>query len=117
MDGAHEVRTLSVELEREVTFGVGLGASGFFHALTEREENDFVSGGRFAGVEFLTVPVRVWADMRVETRRLARKAIRRVASRLSRRKKRDAAQSCSCWFPYRAVELRSTGQPRAAVPK
>ena len=48
MDDADEVRALAVKFETEVAFGVGLGASGFFHALTEAEENDLVTGGRLA---------------------------------------------------------------------
>src|SRR5208282_4886518 len=35
MNGADQVRRLRVvEFETELTFGIGLGASGFFHALT-----------------------------------------------------------------------------------
>jgi len=43
------VRRLRVELETELAFGVGLGAAGFFHALTELEHDHIVSGGWLAG--------------------------------------------------------------------
>ena len=50
MDGANQVRGLRVvELEAELAFGVGLGAAGFFHALAELEDDDFVAGGGLAG--------------------------------------------------------------------
>lgn len=49
MDGAHEVRALSIEFEGEVAFGVGLGASGFLHALAELEQDDFVARAGLAG--------------------------------------------------------------------
>ena len=49
VDDADEVRSLSVEFEGEIAFGVGLGAPGFFHALAEAEEDDFVAGGGLAG--------------------------------------------------------------------
>ena len=49
MDDADEVRALGIELETEIAFGVGLGAAGFFHALAEAEQDDFVAGGGLAG--------------------------------------------------------------------
>jgi hypothetical protein len=49
MDHADEVRSICVEFEGEVAFGVGLGSAGFFHALTQRDENDFVSCAGFPG--------------------------------------------------------------------
>ena len=48
-----------VEFEAEVTLGVGFGAAGFFHALAEFEQDDFVSGSGLVGGGVLTVPVRV----------------------------------------------------------
>ena len=49
MNHADQVRALGVELETEITFGVGSGAAGFFHALTEAEQDHFVAGGGLAG--------------------------------------------------------------------
>ena len=49
MDDADEVWALGIELEAEVALRIGLGASGFFHALTEAEEDDVVSGSGLAG--------------------------------------------------------------------
>ena len=50
MNGADQVRALRVvELEAEIAFGVGFGASGFFHALAEAEEDDVVAGGGLVG--------------------------------------------------------------------
>ena len=49
VDYADEMWALGVEFEREIALGIGLGASGFFHALTEAEEDDVVSGGGLAG--------------------------------------------------------------------
>jgi hypothetical protein len=50
MDDADEMGTVgAVELESEIAFGVGLGAAGFFHALAEAEQDDFVAGGGLAG--------------------------------------------------------------------
>ena len=50
MDGANQMRSLCVvELETELAFGIRFGAAGFFHALAELEQNNFVSGGGLAG--------------------------------------------------------------------
>jgi hypothetical protein len=49
VDNADEMGTLCVELEAEFAFCVGFGAAGFFHALTEAEQDDFVACGGFAG--------------------------------------------------------------------
>jgi len=38
-----------VELEAELAFAVGFGAAGFFHTLTEFEEDDLVPRGGLAG--------------------------------------------------------------------
>jgi len=49
MDGADQVRRLRVvELETELALGIGLGAAGFFHPLTQLEQDDLVSGGGLA---------------------------------------------------------------------
>jgi hypothetical protein len=59
-------------------------------------------------VEFFTVPVRVWAAARVERRRA--RAIRRVASRLLRRKELVAARGLpQVLRETKTVSLRMTG--------
>ena len=45
-----------VEIEAEVALGVGLGAGGFFHAIAELDENDFIARGRLAGGAILHRP-------------------------------------------------------------
>ena len=50
MDSADQVRGLRiVQLETELALGVGFGATGFFHTLSQLEQDDFVPGGRLAG--------------------------------------------------------------------
>src|SRR5262249_31490987 len=50
VDHTHEMRAAGVvELEREATFRVGLGAARFLHALTQAEEHDIVSRSRLVG--------------------------------------------------------------------
>jgi hypothetical protein len=49
MDYADQMGALGFEFEAEMAFGVGLGAAGFFHALTEAEEDYIVAGGGPAG--------------------------------------------------------------------
>ena len=49
VDDANQVRALLLELEGEVAFGVGLGATGFFHSVAEGDEDHFVSGAGLAG--------------------------------------------------------------------
>ena len=39
----------AVEFETEIAFGVGLGASSFFHALAQAEQDDFVARSGLAG--------------------------------------------------------------------
>ena len=74
MNGSDQVWALGVlKFEAEVALLIGLSASGFFHASTEREEYDFVAGGRFAGVTFFTVPVSVCAETTAESRSIAKK--------------------------------------------
>ena len=46
-------------------------------------------------VAFFTIPVRVWAEARVESRKRPMSETRKVASRLLRRKKRVASR----WLP------------------
>ena len=54
VDDADQMRALRVvELETEVAFGVGLGASGFFHALAQAEQDDFVARGGLADGDVL----------------------------------------------------------------
>src|SRR6267143_4073699 len=50
VNGAHQMRRLRVvDGETEFAFGIGFRVPRFFHALAEFEQDDFVSGGRFAG--------------------------------------------------------------------
>ncbi len=49
VDYADQMGSLGVEFEGEIAFGVGLGAAGFFHALAEAEEDDFVACGGLVG--------------------------------------------------------------------
>ena len=50
VNGADQVGALGVvEFEGEIAFGVGLGAAGFFHALTQTQQDDLVARGGLAG--------------------------------------------------------------------
>ena len=50
VNGANQMRRLGVvDGETEFAFGIGFRVPGFFHALAELEQNDFLSGARFAG--------------------------------------------------------------------
>jgi len=84
MDGADQVWRLRVgHIESEMAFGVGCGASGFFHAFAEFEQDDVVADGGLPVVEFLTVPVRVWAAKdREENRRRVRRQTMETTGRL-----------------------------------
>lgn len=49
VNGANQMRRLRVvDGETEFAFSIGFRVPRFFHALAELEQNDFVSGGRFA---------------------------------------------------------------------
>src|SRR5215470_7302377 len=49
MNGANEMRALIVVGELEIALGVGLGARGFFHAVAQLDEDDFVAGRGLVG--------------------------------------------------------------------
>jgi hypothetical protein len=50
VNGANQMRRLRVvDGETEFAFSIGFRVPRFFHALGEFEQNDLVSGGRFAG--------------------------------------------------------------------
>ena len=50
VNGANQMRRPRVvDGETEFAFGIGLRVPRFFHPLAESEQNDFVTGGRFAG--------------------------------------------------------------------
>ena len=63
MNGADQVRTLGVvELEAEIAFGVGLGASGFFHALAQAEQDNLISSGGLVGRAVLDIAGEDFGD-------------------------------------------------------